>query len=110
MVSEILVPSAFALFGMGGLVALINRSSNRTLASVLFSGCTLLLLGAAQHWPAGFSTGSLPVYIGGLVPFQQTADAISLFFLIILCVASMAVALYSPCYLSHLKKDSSAGL
>ncbi|MCC7527131.1 MAG: hypothetical protein IT342_01340 [Candidatus Melainabacteria bacterium] len=54
--------------------------------------------------------GPYPIFLGGLVPFAQHADALSLFFLFILSLVGLSIALFSPSYLEHFKEHFHPGI
>lgn len=101
----LLVPLAFSLYGLGIVVALIrgNKSNNHALSTCLFLGSFVLFISSVIYWPIGFKGAPLPIYAGAAVQLTQQADCLSLFFLGILSFVAMAVALYSPSYLQHMK-------
>jgi formate hydrogenlyase subunit 3/multisubunit Na+/H+ antiporter MnhD subunit len=109
---QLIVPLAFILLGSGALVAIYcgKQSNSRLLSGFLIAACLLLLSASFLSWPAGFSYGPMPIFLGGLVPLSQKADCLSLFFLAILAFVALAVAMFSPAYLDHLKGRCHLGI
>lgn len=102
-----LVPMAFALLGAGALSTLFSgyRTSNRALSVVLLTGAVALLVACFAAWPRGFMLfGPTQLQLADIAPLMQTGDALSLFFLALLSIVTIAVALFSPGYLDHLSK------
>jgi len=99
------VQASLLLLVSGALISIGSgkRTNATVLSTFLFAACFLLLCGCIGCWPDGFAVVLLPVYLGGLVPLVHVGDALSMFFLAILTLVGMAVALFSPAYLSHLQ-------
>jgi hydrogenase-4 component B len=78
-------------------------AGHKTFAGLLMAGALLLIGSVIAAWPAGFDwTAPRPVYLG-LAPVEFRLDALTAPFLLMLSLLAIAVALFSPGYLKHLK-------
>ncbi len=78
-------------------------AGHKTFATMLMLGAVLLTGSVITGWPNGFDwTAPRPIYLG-LAPVEFHLDALTSPFLLMLSVLAIAVAVFSPGYLQHLR-------
>src|ERR1700733_112884 len=114
--SQFLMVSAFALWAVGAVSALLNgeKASDKVYSTVFGVGSALLTMAALCAWPLVSAKVSLdwaaksPLFLG-LAPFANHLDALSALFLLLLGVIGIAISAFSPGYLEHLKDRVNKG-
>ncbi len=95
--------------GIPCMAASGNRCQQVVPAGFLFSGAGLLLALSCCGWQSSFSyTAPLPIYLA-VAPLSIRMDGLSAIFAGLLAVVSMAVSLFSPDYLEHIKRRINTG-
>ena len=115
--SQFLMVSAFALWAVGALSALLNgeKASDKVYSTIYGAGSAMLTAGILFAWPLVVHKHDLnwvakhPLFLGQ-APFANHLDALSALFLLLLGLTGLAIAVFSPGYLAHLKGRVNKGL
>jgi hydrogenase-4 component B len=116
-VASFLMVSAFSLWAVGALAALISgeKASDKLFSTIFGVGSALLTTGVVVVWPIVSAGQKLewvarhPIYLG-LAPFANHLDTLSALFLLLLGVVCISIAFFSPGYMNHLKGRVNKGL
>lgn len=101
----ILYISALAVWILGMVLAIPERvgTGHRLYAGILLLGSILLICAVVSGWPSGFDWAAPRPLFLGLAPVEFRIDSLSSPFLVMLAIISVAVSIFSPGYLQHLK-------